>query len=469
MDENTDPRRGFAQELLSSISTWIEQLEQLIQVYPDHAVQVGLGLVVLALAALLISAARLRRQRDLIHRQAAEIARLSKRLEAPEIGSSFKPQEAPTASEQAKAAPSERETHAQAGEPTAVTSRPAAGEVTAELLVEQAREEALPEAPESKISKGLAKSRSGLLGRLAGFFSGRSSIDTSTLDDLEEVLILSDVGARCASDLVGRVKETAQAQGSLAPAELTGLLKEGIHGVLLPTPSEHRLYTPNTSPLVILVVGVNGVGKTTTVAKLAAKYTGMGKKVVAIAADTFRAAAVEQLAEWSSRVGFTLVKGPEGSKPSAVVFDGMVAAIQGSFDVVLIDTAGRLHTKSNLMQELEGIRNVIKKHVPEGPHETLLVVDGVSGQNALSQAREFNTAVKLSGLVVTKLDGTPKGGIIVAISQELKIPVFFIGVGESVGDLIRFDRQAFVEALFEEKIDDATSHRVRMHAQVGNS
>jgi fused signal recognition particle receptor len=147
----------------------------------------------------------------------------------------------------------------------------------------------------------------------------------------------------------------------------------------------------------------------------------------------------------------------------------MVAAIQGSFDVVLIDTAGRLHTKSNLMQELEGIRNVIKKHVPEGPHETLLVVDGVSGQNALSQAREFNTAVKLSGLVVTKLDGTPKGGIIVAISQELKIPVFFIGVGESVGDLIRFDRQAFVEALFEEKIDDATSHRVRMHAQVGNS
>jgi fused signal recognition particle receptor len=229
------------------------------------------------------------------------------------------------------------------------------------------------------------------------------------------------------------------------------------------------LYTPNTSPLVILVVGVNGVGKTTTVAKLAAKYTGMGKKVVAIAADTFRAAAVEQLAEWSSRVGFTLVKGPEGSKPSAVVFDGMVAAIQGSFDVVLIDTAGRLHTKSNLMQELEGIRNVIKKHVPEGPHETLLVVDGVSGQNALSQAREFNTAVKLSGLVVTKLDGTPKGGIIVAISQELKIPVFFIGVGESVGDLIRFDRQAFVEALFEEKIDDATSHRARMHAQVGNS
>jgi fused signal recognition particle receptor len=193
----------------------------------------------------------------------------------------------------------------------------------------------------------------------------------------------------------------------------------------------------------VLVVGVNGVGKTTTVAKLATKYKAQGKKVIAVAADTFRAAAVEQLAEWSNRVGFTLVRGAENAKPSAVVFDGMLAAKDGGFDVVLIDTAGRLHTKSNLMQELEGVRNSIRRHFPDGPHETVL---------ALIQAREFNQAVPVSGIVVTKLDGTPKGGIIVAISQELNLPVFFIGVGEKVEDLLRFDADAFVRALFDEDV-----------------
>jgi fused signal recognition particle receptor len=177
-----------------------------------------------------------------------------------------------------------------------------------------------------------------------------------------------------------------------------------------------------------------------------------GKKVLAVAADTFRAAAVEQLAEWSSRVGFTLVRGNENAKPSAVVFDGMLAAKEGAFDVVLIDTAGRLHTKSNLMQELEGVRNSIRKHFPDGPHETVLVLDGVSGQNALSQAREFNQAVALTGIVVTKLDGTPKGGIIVAISEELQIPVFYIGVGEKVADLLEFSADDFVNALFNEDV-----------------
>jgi fused signal recognition particle receptor len=192
-----------------------------------------------------------------------------------------------------------------------------------------------------------------------------------------------------------------------------------------------------------------------------------GKKVLAVAADTFRAAAVEQLAEWSSRVGFTLVRGAENAKPSAVVFDGMVAAKEGGFDVVLIDTAGRLHTKSNLMQELEGVRNSIRKHFPDGPHETILVLDGVSGQNALSQAREFNQAVSLTGIVVTKLDGTPKGGIIVAISQELSLPVFFIGVGEKVDDLLVFDPGAFVAALFEEDVRNA-SQEVDVVSRVSN-
>jgi fused signal recognition particle receptor len=310
---------------------------------------------------------------------------------------------------------------------------------------------------ESQISRGLKKSRVGLLGRLSGFFSGRSAVDLKQLDDLEELLILSDVGARCASDLVAEVKGVAEARqgGDISQQELVALLKDGVMKRLIDLPSEHRLYRPDRSPLVVLVVGVNGVGKTTTVAKLATRYMAEGKRVLAVAADTFRAAAVEQLAEWSSRVGFTLVRGAEGAKPSAVVFDGVAKAVSEQYDVVLIDTAGRLHTKSNLMQELEGVRNAIRKHVPDAPHETVLVLDGVSGQNALSQAREFNQAVSLTGIVVTKLDGTPKGGIIVAIAQELKLPVAYIGVGERVEDLIPFSRQDFVEALFDDSAASA--------------
>lgn len=306
------------------------------------------------------------------------------------------------------------------------------------------------EPEESALVRGLRKSRTGLLGRLASFFSGKASVDTSMLEDLEEVLILSDVGARCASELVESVKQVAQGEAVITPERLRGLLKEGIRGRLIPVQSDHRMYKPVGSPMVVLVVGVNGVGKTTTVAKLAAQYSQQGKRVMVIAADTFRAAAVQQLEQWSKRVDFTLVKGPEGAKPGAVVFDGMAAAKGGAFDVVLIDTAGRLHTKSNLMQELEGVRNSIERHIPNAPHETILVIDGVSGQNALAQAREFNDVVKLTGIVVTKLDGTPKGGIIVAISQELKVPVLYVGVGEKTVDLVRFEPAEFVDALLEE-------------------
>lgn len=306
---------------------------------------------------------------------------------------------------------------------------------------------------ETALSRGLQKSRAGFLSRLAGLFSGRSTVDTAKLDELEELLILSDVGARCAGDLVSEVRaEATSAANGVSPEGLANLLKIGIRKRLVAAPPDREIYRPTKAPLIVLVVGVNGVGKTTTVAKLATKYMQQGKKVLAVAADTFRAAAVEQLAEWSNRVGFTLVRGNENAKPSAVVFDGMLAAKEGAFDVVLIDTAGRLHTKSNLMQELEGVRNSIRKHFPDAPHETVLVLDGVSGQNALSQAREFNQAVALTGIVVTKLDGTPKGGIIVAISEELKLPVFYIGVGEKVADLLEFSADDFVNALFKEDV-----------------
>ncbi len=299
----------------------------------------------------------------------------------------------------------------------------------------------------SPIVRGLAKSRTSFLGRLKGFFAGRKAVDQESLDELEELLILSDVGAKVAANLVEKVRAGAQGSSEVGEEKLRELLKAGIREELTEVPESHRMYNPTGSPQVVLVVGVNGVGKTTTVAKLAARYMKAGKRVMVIAADTFRAAAVAQLEEWAGRVGFTLIKGAENAKPGAVVFDGMAAAKDGSVDVVLVDTAGRLHTKSSLMQELEGVRNSIRRHVPDAPHETIIVLDGVSGQNALQQAREFNAAVPLTGVIVTKLDGTPKGGILVAISQELRVPVLFVGVGEKAEDLVAFDSSQFIDGL----------------------
>jgi fused signal recognition particle receptor len=352
----------------------------------------------------------------------------------------------------------------------AAKEAPAEGVVAAKAIPVEGKAEAAPVVAEvvapkveaATIAKGMAKSRTSLLGKLKNLFTGRKSVDLASLDDLEEMLITSDVGARVSDALVNTVRGRASQNQEITETALRDLLKEGIRTELIPVPLEHRMYEPVGNPLVILVVGVNGVGKTTTVAKLATRYQEQGKKIVAIAADTFRAAAVQQLKEWGTRSNFFVYSGAENAKPAAVVFDGMVAAKEQGADVVLIDTAGRLHTKSNLMQELEGVRNSIRRHVPDAPHETILVVDGVSGQNALSQAREFNASTPLTGLVVTKLDGTPKGGIIVAISQELKIPVFYVGVGERARDLLPFSVDEFVDGLLNEEGEggSVTSPRV---------
>jgi fused signal recognition particle receptor len=429
----------MVQEVLGFLAIAVTSLETLVRTHPEAVIEGLVALLVVTLCSLLLLLRRAGKHKE-------RVAQLEQEVQALKAGAVERLAGAPRREEPTQTLP--------AG-PVDVTERAERVGYAEDVIPTESRVvQPMPAAPqiagETALSLGLKKSRTGFLARLAGLFSGRAAVDSSTLEDLEELLILSDVGARCAMDLVAEARQAAESsQRGLAQEELTEVLKEGIRKRLAATPAQHEIYCPSRSPLIVLVVGVNGVGKTTTVAKLATKYIGQGKKVLAVAADTFRAAAVEQLAEWSNRVGFALVRGNEGAKPSAVVFDGMKAAKDGLFDVVLIDTAGRLHTKSNLMQELEGVRNSIRKHFPDGPHETVLVLDGVSGQNALSQAREFNQAVPLTGIVVTKLDGTPKGGIVVAISQELHLPVFFIGVGEKVEDLLPFNPDRFVDALFE--------------------
>lgn len=436
------------QDVVAFMATVVISLESWLRSYPEQIIEGLIALLIVALCGLLIAIRNLGKHKEHKLQLAAQVAQLEHKIRELQALNSAVPLVTQKLDEAAAAASIEQERVAPQKEPNRefISEEVDTLELASVNVVDSGTI-----AGETALYRGLNKSRTGFLARLAGFFSGRTAVDTSTLEELEELLILSDVGARCASDLVAEVRRVAEeSPQGLAQRELTELLKSGIRKRLIVTPERHEIYHPVRTPLIVLVVGVNGVGKTTTVAKLATKYMSQGKKVLAIAADTFRAAAVEQLAEWSTRVGFTLVSGSEGAKPSAVVFDGMKAAKEGSFDVVLIDTAGRLHTKSNLMQELEGVRNSIRKHVSDGPHETVLVLDGVSGQNALSQAREFNQAVALTGIVVTKLDGTPKGGIIVAISQELELPVFYIGVGERVDDLLPFSPTGFVDALFEE-------------------
>ncbi|HEX9779235.1 MAG TPA: signal recognition particle-docking protein FtsY [Geopsychrobacteraceae bacterium] len=276
---------------------------------------------------------------------------------------------------------------------------------------------------------------------------GRSSIDEELLEDLEEILITADLGMQTTRKLIDALQQR-RGRGQLeTPEQLRSALMEGLEQLLqLDT---RPLNVESAKPYVIMVVGVNGVGKTTTIGKLANQLTRQGKKVLLGAGDTFRAAAAEQLTIWGERAGADVVRHQEGADPGAVAFDAAKAAVARKADVLILDTAGRLHTKVNLMEELKKLRRILDREIPDAPHETLLVLDATTGQNALNQARLFNEAVAIDGIALTKLDGTAKGGIVVAIAAELQLPVRFVGIGEGVDDLRPFDPAMFVEALFE--------------------
>jgi len=294
-----------------------------------------------------------------------------------------------------------------------------------------------------KIKKGLKRTSDAVGRSLDAVFSGFVTIDDDLLEELEEALILSDVGAANAVKIVGQVEERAKKQNVKSSLELRYVLKDTLLDIML----DNQPIDISGKPAVILVIGVNGVGKTTSIGKLAARYVGEGKKVMISAADTFRAAAADQLEIWAKRAGADIVRHGEGADPAAVVFDSISAAKARKSDVIIIDTAGRLHNKVNLMNELAKIDRVISRELPESSRETLLVLDATTGQNAVHQAEEFNKAAKLTGIILTKLDGTAKGGIVIAISGGLGVPVKLVGVGEGIDDLIDFDRSAFLEAV----------------------
>ena len=299
-----------------------------------------------------------------------------------------------------------------------------------------------------RLRKGLSKTRSTLTGRLDRLFLGKKEITDDLLDELEEILFTSDIGVTTTQRLIDSVREKVARKELKDLNRLKTVLRDHIHSFLEVTPVEHAL-PARGEPLVILVIGVNGVGKTTTIGKAAHIFKSEGKKVMLVAADTFRAAANEQLLIWGDRVGAEVIRQDTGADPSAVVFDGITAAISRRFDVVLVDTAGRLHTKTNLMDELQKIHRVSGKKLPGSPHEVWLVLDATTGQNAISQVDIFNKAIGVTGIILTKLDGSAKGGIVVGISQQFGIPIKYIGIGEKVDDLRPFDAQDFVKALFD--------------------
>jgi fused signal recognition particle receptor len=299
-----------------------------------------------------------------------------------------------------------------------------------------------------RLKEGLTKSRDNWTEKLGAILQNRSW-DEEALERMEETLIASDLGVAASRKLVdGLRRRPPNGKGDLAE-EMTARLQESMAQMLQSRSDESKIAPLSVRPWVIIFLGVNGVGKTTTIGKLAAQYRGAGKKVLLVAGDTFRAAAIEQLDAWASRVGVEVVKHRAGSDPSAVVFDGMQAAKSRAVDVLLIDTAGRLHTKIHLIEELKKIRRVISREQPDAPHETLLVLDATTGQNGLQQARVFKESADITGIVLTKLDGTAKGGVIFGIQEELGVPVKYVGVGEEVEDLQPFDAEDFARALFE--------------------
>ena len=302
-----------------------------------------------------------------------------------------------------------------------------------------------------KLDKGLEKTKESVFSKLTRIVAGKSKVDAQVLDDLEEVLITSDVGVQTTVKIIERIESRVAKDKFLGTSELNSILREEISELLSENHSEELqdFSIPDKRPYVIMVVGVNGVGKTTTIGKLAYQFKKKGLKVVLGAADTFRAAAIEQLEIWSKRVDVPIVKQKMGSDPASVAFDTLQSAITQGADVVIIDTAGRLHNKVNLMNELGKVKKVMQKIVPDAPHEILLVLDASTGQNAIEQARQFTLATDVNALALTKLDGTAKGGVAIGVSDQFKIPVKYIGVGEGIEDLQPFNKGEFVDSLFK--------------------
>ena len=301
------------------------------------------------------------------------------------------------------------------------------------------------------LDEGLQKTKESFLAKISKAVAGKSTVDEEVLDSLEEALVMADVGIDTTVKIIERIEKRVAEDKYLNTSELNKILQQEIKGILVDSAEQsyRDFSTPSgKKPYVILVVGVNGVGKTTTIGKLAYNFTKAGKSVLLGAADTFRAAAVDQLTIWSERTGVPIVKQPMGSDPSAVAFDTVQSGVARGTDVVIIDTAGRLHNKAHLMDELGKIKRVIQKVIPDAPHEVMLVLDGSTGQNALEQAKHFTAATEVTAIAITKLDGTAKGGVVLAIANQFQIPVKFIGVGEKMEDLLVFDKDEFVDSLF---------------------
>lgn len=337
-----------------------------------------------------------------------------------------------------------------------------AAEIFVEPRPEAAPEQPLPVRPEQQASPGtrnnslfqrlseqLTKTKESFVYRIDTLFLGKKEIDQELLDELEEILITADLGVSTTGELLDEARRKVKRQELSDPKTLKKVLKEKIRSFIVDADRPAELVMPDKGPFIIMVVGVNGVGKTTTIGKLTHKFTRAGQSVLLVAADTFRAAAVAQLKIWGERNQVPVISQHEGADPSSVVFDAMDVALAKKYDVIIIDTAGRLHTQVNLMEELKKIKRVIGKKIPGAPHEVMLILDATTGQNAISQAKLFNATVDITGLTLTKLDGTAKGGIVVNICRELKIPIRFIGIGEQLEDLRDFDPAEFVDALFQ--------------------
>ena len=336
-------------------------------------------------------------------------------------------------------------------------SAPAQGVETQPAQEQPSVEEDSPQEQQlrsEELSAGLEKTKTGFFSKLARAIAGRSTVDADVLDDLEEVLITSDVGVETTVKIINRIEARIARDKYMNTSELNSILRDEIASLMEESHSSTKdmgLEVKPGMPYVMMVVGVNGAGKTTTIGKLAAQLKKAGRKVYIGAADTFRAAAIDQLAVWADRAGATMIRQEMGSDPASVAYDTLKSAVANGADVVLIDTAGRLHNKIGLMNELTKIRNVMSKVIPDAPHEVMLVLDGSTGQNAFEQARQFTQATQVTSLTITKLDGTAKGGVVIGISDQFHIPVRYIGIGEGVDQLRMFDRHDFVKALFGEK------------------